>query len=116
MGEGLGRETFAQRRENRGAYVDMPIETLIRAYILENFLFTDDNGQLQDDASFLEEGIVDSTGVLELVMFVEETFGIAVEDEEIVPENLDSVEQLARYVRLKVGETVPDAGERPPVG
>lgn len=93
----------------------MSMETLIRNYILENFLFTDDNGQLQNDASFLEEGIVDSTGVLELVMFVEETFGTTVEDEEIMPENFDSVEQLARYVRLKVGETAPSLGERVPV-
>ncbi|MCJ7824072.1 MAG: acyl carrier protein [Anaerolineales bacterium] len=90
----------------------MPIETLIRTCILENFLFTDDDGQLQNDASFLEEGIVDSTGVLELVMFVEETFSITVEDEEILPENLDSVTQLARYVRLKTGEAESDVGER----
>jgi acyl carrier protein len=50
---------------------------------------------------FLEEGIVDSTGVLELVMFVEETFNITVENEEIAPENFDSVAQLAAYVRHK---------------
>jgi len=95
----------------RQVFVEASVETLIRRYILENFLFADawDHGRLQDHASFLEEGIVDSTGVLELVMFVEETFGIAVEDEEIVPENFDSVERLACYVRLKVGETAPDA-------
>jgi acyl carrier protein len=49
-------------------------------------------------------------------MFVEETFGTTVEDEEIVPENFDSVTQLARYVRLKTGEAVPDVGERLPAG
>ena len=92
----------------------MTAETLIRNYILDNFLFTTDNGQLQDDTSFLEEGIVDSTGVLELVMFVEETFGFTVEDEEIVPENFDSIQQLARYTRGKVGEAVPSTGERLP--
>lgn len=85
----------------------MSIETQIRRYILENFLFTDDENALRDDTSFLEEGIVDSTGVLELVMFVEETFGIEVADEEIVPENFDSVNQLARYVRAKIQETAP---------
>jgi len=90
----------------------MPIETLIRNYILENLLFSTDNGQLQDDTSFLEEGIVDSTGVLELVMFTEETFGITVKDEEIVPENFDSIERLARYVRSKTGNPVPETGER----
>jgi len=90
----------------------MPIEALIRNYILESFLFTTDNGQLQDATSFLEEGIVDSTGVLELVMFVEETFGITVKDEEIAPENFDSIERLARYVRSRTGNLVPDTGER----
>ncbi len=85
----------------------MSNETLIQNFILENLLFTDDIGQLPVDASFLEEGIVDSTGVLELVMFVEETFCITVEDEEIVPENFDTVQRLARYVQLKTGEIVP---------
>ena len=94
----------------------MSTETLIRSYVLENFLFTTDDGQLQDDASFLEEGIIDSTGVLELVMFVEETFGITVEDEEIVPENFDSIQRLARYTRLKMGEGEPRIGERLLVG
>ena len=67
-------------------------------------MFSDDGYQLSEDASFLEEGIVDSTGVLELVMFVEETFNITVEDEEIVPENFDSVSCLAAYVRHKLGQ------------
>jgi len=84
----------------------MSIQSQIRRYILENFLFTDDESQLRDDASFLEEGIVDSTGVLELVMFVEETFGIEVADEEILPENFDSVERLTRYVEAKLREPV----------
>ncbi|HHS96309.1 MAG TPA: acyl carrier protein [Chloroflexi bacterium] len=90
----------------------MSVEALIRRYILENFLFTDDESVLQDDTSFLEAGVVDSTGVLELVMFVEETFGITVEDEEILPENFDSVSQLAAYVRRKGGEVPIDVGER----
>jgi acyl carrier protein len=82
-----------------------PTKTLIRRYVLENFLYTDNEDLLQDDVSFLENGVVDSTGVLELVMFVEETFGIPVKDEEIVPENFDSVNQLARYVEAQVDET-----------
>lgn len=80
----------------------MTVKGQIRQYIAENFLFSDDGNQLSESASFLEEGIVDSTGVLELVMFVEETFGIVVEDEEIVPENFDSVAQLAGYVQRKM--------------
>jgi len=79
----------------------MTIEDQIRQYVADNFLFSDDGYQLSDDVSFLEEGIVDSTGVLELVMFVEETFSVAVRDEEIVPENFDSVSRLAAYVRRK---------------
>ena len=82
----------------------MPVEATIRAFILDNFLYTNDESRLQDEASFLEEGIVDSTGVLELVMFVEETFGITVEDEEIVPDNFDSVTQLGQYIRSKNGK------------
>jgi acyl carrier protein len=84
----------------------MSVKTLIQDFIIESFLFTDDAEQLPLDASFLEEGIVDSTGVLELVMFVEETFNITVDDEEIVPENFDSVNRLAHYVQRKV-EKVP---------
>jgi acyl carrier protein len=80
----------------------MTIEEQIRQYVADNFLFSDDGYQMSDDVSFLEEGIVDSTGVLELVMFVEETYGVAVRDEEIVPENFDSVSQLAAYVRRKM--------------
>jgi acyl carrier protein len=81
----------------------MNIEEQIRQYIVANFLFSDNGYQLSDDASFLEEGIVDSTGVLELVLFVEETFGITVEDGEILPQNYDSVSQLAAYIRRKTG-------------
>jgi acyl carrier protein len=89
----------------------MPVETLIRNYILENFLYTDDGGRLRNDESFLENGIVDSTGVVELVMFVEDTFGFEVADEDIMPEHFDSVECLARYVQLNVAQTTPGAGE-----
>ena len=81
----------------------MTIEEQIREYVVDNFLFSEDGYHLPEDASFLEEGIVDSTGVLELVMFVEETFNITVEDDEILPENFDSVSQLAAYIRRKVG-------------
>jgi acyl carrier protein len=79
----------------------MAIEERIRQYVAENFMFSDDGYPLSDDASFLEEGIVDSTGVLELVMFVEEEYGASVEDEEVLPENFDSVALLAAYIRRK---------------
>ena len=76
-------------------------EEMIRTYIAENMLFSDDGYPHSDSASFLEEGIVDSMGILELMMFVEENFHITVEDEEVVPDNFDSVSKLAAYIRSK---------------
>ena len=77
------------------------IKTKIREFIIENFLFGDDNG-LKDDTSFLEEGIIDSTGVLELVTFLEEEFEIEVNDEELIPENLDSINNVTAYLEGKI--------------
>lgn len=73
----------------------------IRKFIIENFLFGSGNN-LGDDDSFLDKGIIDSTGVLELVAFVEEQFGIKVADEELIPENLDSVNNLVTFVDNKL--------------
>ena len=75
----------------------------IKKFIIENFLFEEDDN-LKEDTSFLENGIIDSTGILELVMFIEETYGIGVEDEEIIPENLDSISSIAKYVQTKKGK------------
>ena len=74
----------------------------IRAFIVENFLFGDANG-LKDDTSFLDDGIMDSTGALELVTFLEEEFSITVEDEELIPENLDSINNVSTYLGRKIG-------------
>ena len=73
----------------------------IRLFIVENFLFGKDEG-LTDDSSFLEEGIIDSTGILELVSFLEEEFSISVDDEELIPENLDSIKNVVGYLEKKV--------------
>jgi len=80
---------------------DMPIEQTIRNYILENYLFTDDQSTLQNDESFLNKGIIDSTGILEVISFLESEFGVKVEDREMIPENLDSVNNLVKYVSAK---------------
>jgi len=74
----------------------------IRGFIVENFLFGNDDG-LTDNSSFLEEGIIDSTGILELVSFLEEEFGITVDDEDLIPENLDSVNNVTNYLARKLG-------------
>jgi acyl carrier protein len=73
----------------------------IRRFILENYLFTDDQAQLGLDDSLLGRGIVDSTGMLEIILFIEEQLGVKVADTEMVPENLDSVNRIAAFVSSK---------------
>ena len=73
----------------------------IRTFIFENFLFDADESALSNDDSFLEQGIIDSTGVLELVNWLEETFDMQVDDTELIPENLDSVNRLAAFLETK---------------
>ncbi len=80
----------------------MEVETKIRNYIAKNLLFSEDGFKYPDTTSFLEEGIVDSQGVMELVLFVEEEFRVSVDDQEIIPDNFDSVSNLANYVRRKL--------------
>lgn len=74
---------------------------IIRQFIFDNFLFDAVEGDLGNDDSFLEQGVIDSTGVLELVEWLEETFDFAVDDEELIPENLDSVNKLAGFIGKK---------------
>ena len=73
----------------------------IRQFVIANFLFGEGDS-LRDDDSFLETGLIDSTGVLELVGFLGKQFSVTVEDHELVPENLDSVAQVANYVCRKL--------------
>ncbi len=74
----------------------------IRTFIAENLLFKADGGDLANETSLIEAGIIDSTAVLELVSFVESEFGISVGDAEIIPENLDSIDTIARFVTAKL--------------
>jgi acyl carrier protein len=80
------------------------METLaqsFRQFITENFLFGRDHQPLGDDDSLLEAGIIDSTGVLELIRFIETNYGVAFEDVDLVPENLDSINALVRFVEMR---------------
>jgi len=84
-----------------------PMESLdqeIRDFVRENFLFGDESETLEDDTSFLEQGFIDSTGVLELVTFLEQRFGIEIADDELVPENLDSIRRVVAFVESKLQE------------
>ena len=80
----------------------MEIEHQIKTYIAQNLIFSGDEFKYPEDASFLEEGIVDSLGVMELVSFVEDHFGVKVDDQEITPDNFDSVNKLSAYVQRKL--------------
>jgi acyl carrier protein len=78
------------------------IASSLRQFIKENFLFGQDLA-LADHDSLLELGVIDSTGVLELVTFIEDRYQVSIEDEELVPENLDSIENLVRFIEAKCG-------------
>lgn len=79
----------------------MSAEATIRNYILENYLFTDDQSALNSEDSFLQKGLLDSTGILEMIYFLESTFGIKIKDEEMTPENLDSVNKIVTFISHK---------------
>ena len=83
----------------------MSVKDQVRSFILSNYLFTDDAKALEDSVSLMQGGTMDSTGILELIMFLEEKFGIKVADEEMVPANLDSVNNVVAFVdRKKAGK------------
>lgn len=73
----------------------------LRRFILENYLFSDDPSLLDDNDSFMDKGILDSTGILELIFFLEEEFKIQVGENDMVPENLDSISRLLSYLDVK---------------
>lgn len=78
----------------------MDITAQVRQFILTNFYLPDPTA-LTDDTSLLQSGVIDSTGVLEVISFIEEAFGVAVEDEEMIPDNLDSIARIRAYLDRK---------------
>ncbi len=85
--------------------VNMNIEKQIREYLTEEVLFSDDSIEYSNDDSLLEAGVVDSVAVMEMILFVEETFNVEVADQEIIPDNFDSVNRLANFIRSKIGSS-----------
>lgn len=85
----------------------------IRAFVVSNYLFGEE-GKLENDDSFMETGIIDSTGILELVRFLEATFSIKVVDEELIPDNLDSINKILAYLHEKLPSSAA-AGNSSPV-
>ena len=79
----------------------MQLQQQLRQFIVDNFLYGRANG-LADDTSFLDAGIIDSTGILELISSLEETYAVHMEDHELVPDNLDSINKVAAFLQLKM--------------
>jgi|WetSurSiteA1Bulk_404760.scaffolds.fasta_scaffold200864_1 acyl carrier protein len=87
----------------RADNADMHMKTELRQFIVDNFLYGRDDNTLGDNISFLEKGIIDSTGILELVSFIEDKYGITIEDEELIPDNFDSLTGLSVFISRKTG-------------
>ena len=83
-----------------GTAAAMEIERQVRDFISSNF-YVSNPASLDENASLLEQGVIDSTGILEVIGFIEDTFGIEVSDSEMVPDNLDSIARIVRFVRSK---------------
>jgi acyl carrier protein len=81
----------------------------IRNFVIDNYLFGEE-GKLGNEDSFMETGIIDSTGILELVRFLESTYGIKVADEELIPDNLDSVHKIVAFINAKQSATTQADG------
>jgi len=79
----------------------MNLSNDIREYIIDNFLFGEP-GNLSDDTSFMEGGIVDSTGILEIVGYIEEKYGITIVDAELIPENFNSINNISKFLERKL--------------
>ena len=74
----------------------------VRGFILQNYLFTTDPAALGLDDSLLERGVVDSSGMMEIIFFIEEQLGVTMREDEMIPDNLDSVNKIARFVQAKL--------------
>lgn len=79
----------------------MTYHETLRNFIVDTFLFGD-GANLREDTSFLENGIIDSTGILELITFLEETYQISIQDNELVPDNLDSLKKVEQFLSKKI--------------
>ena len=91
---------YEEWADKQGYMMDTKVQQ-IRTFIVETFLFGDDS-TLQDDTSFIQNGIIDSTGILELVNYIEQTYNIKIQDSELIPENLDSLNNIGKFLDQKI--------------
>ena len=80
----------------------LQLKSEIRQFIVDNFLYGRDDDTLGDEVSFLGKGIIDSTGILELVSFIEEKYSVSIDDEELIPDNFDSLNKLSTFITKKL--------------
>ena len=80
----------------------MQTESKVREFVLKNYLFTTEESALKSEDSFMKSGIMDSTGILEMIMFLHDEFGVDVMDDEMIPENLDSVHNVVAFLGKKL--------------
>ena len=78
------------------------IERDVRAFLTQNFPLADEGSDLGGDDSLIEAGVIDSTGVLELIEYLESNYDIQISDEEVLPDNLDSIARISRFVTAKL--------------
>ena len=83
----------------------MALNNELRQFVINNFMFGNSGEGIADSDSFLERGIIDSTGVMELIAFLEERYGIKLQDQDLIPDNLDSIDGLARLVESRLQPT-----------
>ena len=88
---------------------DSNLNQSINEFVNKNFLMNSGAVEFTNDDSLVEKGIIDSTGVLEMISFIQQQFGIKVKDEDLIPENLDSVNNIASFITRKINERDPDA-------
>ena len=79
----------------------MSVEQTVKNFILENYLFTDDQSALDINDSFMDKGVVDSTGMMEIIFFLEDEYNIAVADKEMISDNLDSISNIVNFIARK---------------
>jgi len=99
--EALDNKKGLWTMDKEGRFAESDIKSKVKEFIKDNFLVDTKLKDWGNDDSFFEKKVIDSTGVLELVSFIEETFGIKVQDDELIPDNLDSVNKVASFVTSK---------------
>jgi non-ribosomal peptide synthetase component F/acyl carrier protein len=88
------------------------IEQEVREFVIDSFLLEESDGHISDDDSFIEQGLVNSLDILSLVTFVQKKYSISVQEEELITDNWDSVQRIAKFIRTKLKMSSQDASSK----